>query len=77
MLVKVAKRFQKTQTTLTYKSIQTSDKYWSRDPLQKNSENFRMTTKTTFIEEITYIGICVGEIFKIVGSHYIKKFAQK
>lgn len=39
-------------------------------------ENIYGTTITP-VEEFSYIVICLGETFRIVGSHMIKKFAHK
>ena len=34
---------------------------------------YKVDTKTTHLEEFSYIALTLGELFKIVGSHMMKK----
>lgn len=73
----------KNQTPLTYKTLKTSELFqmikkifWGEKTPVRLLYNKVYGTETSPWDEVSYIGICLGEGMKILGSHYMKKFFQ-
>lgn len=73
----------KIQTTLTYKTLKTSELFqvikkifWGKKTPVRLLYNEVYGTETSPWDEVSYIGICLGEGMKIIGSHYMKKYFQ-
>ena len=73
----------KSQTSLTYRGDKKHELYnilkkiFSpiKTPVRLLYENVWGTTIGP-CDEVSYIGICLGETLSIIGSHYMKKFFQ-
>jgi hypothetical protein len=73
----------KTQTSLTYRGDKMRERYqvlkkifWGqKSPVRLLYEHGWGTTISPW-DEVSYIGICLGETIKIFGSPYIKKISQ-
>lgn len=73
----------KNQTPLTYKTLKTRELFkvikkifWGqKNPVRLLYVRGFGTTISPW-DEVSYIGICLGETLKLIGSPYIKKFSQ-